>query len=649
MVTYSKFPFSKPSLRDEPKHTLWLLERVDSAKALAFKLKKHPIFNEYEIVLAAGDGRLSEEDERKNSYVKVRKAIDEHEKTITLSVGQLTTGITIPEWTGVMMLSNLKSPSLYMQAAFRAQNPWQYRKDGQHYRKEQAYVFDFDPVRTLSMYEEFANGLSTETADSKGTLYKHKDNIRQLLNFFPVIGEDSDGTMKKLDPDQVLSIPRKLKAQEVVNRGFMSNFLFQNLTNVFHAPKAVLDILNRFEPIKEKDLKLSIEESEDLDLDEDGNIDIPDESIQKTASNIFGSKIYEVSESLKETIEKTPTPQKPDDKQKKLEHIKKQFQIEAINPLIETAKQEYGKDLTPGQIKKLDRRLKGEADLSIERIHTNHDIETSLIEREREKELQKATDQAQVNKINEIFDIKIEEAGKAFKEQLNSESEIFVEKASKEIVKTVETAKQEKKSESMQDTIKKRLRGFTRTIPAFLMAYGTDENHAERTVNLRNFDQLIPGDVFKDVTNTSLEDFRVLRDGGHLKNETTGNMDYFEGHLFDETVFDQSVLEFMTKKEKLSNYMLENSKGDIFDYIPPQKNNQIFTPKKIVIQMVDDLEKESPGIFDNPNKTFIDLYMKSGLYPAEIVKRLYRSKKMKELFPDDKQRLKHIFENRYMV
>ena len=116
LTTQDKFPFSTPELRAELKHTFWLLNRVDSAKALAKKLKEHPIFSEYEIVLAAGDGRLSEEEESKKAYDKVRDAIDHHEKTITLSVGQLTTGITVPEWTAVLMLSNIKSPALYMQA-----------------------------------------------------------------------------------------------------------------------------------------------------------------------------------------------------------------------------------------------------------------------------------------------------------------------------------------------------------------------------------------------------------------------------------------------------------------------------------------------------------------------------------------------------
>ena len=123
MTTQNKFPFSTPELRAELKHTFWLLNRVDSATALAKKLQAHPVFRDYEVILAAGDGKLDDTDENQKSFDRVKAAIAHHEKTITLSVGQLTTGVTIPEWSAVLMLSNLKSPALYMQAAFRAQNP----------------------------------------------------------------------------------------------------------------------------------------------------------------------------------------------------------------------------------------------------------------------------------------------------------------------------------------------------------------------------------------------------------------------------------------------------------------------------------------------------------------------------------------------
>ena len=135
LTKQEKFPFSTKELRNELRHTFWLLDRVDSAKALAKKLKEHEVFKNYEIVLAAGDGKIDNQDETKKSFDKVKKAIAEKEKTITISVGQLTTGVTIPEWTAVLMLSNVKSPSLYMQAAFRAQNPYSFSKAGKFYRK----------------------------------------------------------------------------------------------------------------------------------------------------------------------------------------------------------------------------------------------------------------------------------------------------------------------------------------------------------------------------------------------------------------------------------------------------------------------------------------------------------------------------------
>ena len=244
MTTQPKFPFSTEDLRNELKHTFWLLNRVDSAKALAKKLENHPIFGEYKIILAAGDGimdgsELISEEESKKSFDKVVAAVKSYEKTITLSVGQLTTGVTIPEWTAVIMLSNMKSPSLYMQAAFRAQNPCLFASGGEFYRKKNAYVFDFDPARTLMIFEEFANDLSAKTSDGRGDAGTRKENVKELLNFFPVIGEDENGEMVELDAEKVLSIPRKIRSQEVVRRGFMSDFLFQNISHVFHAPQEV--------------------------------------------------------------------------------------------------------------------------------------------------------------------------------------------------------------------------------------------------------------------------------------------------------------------------------------------------------------------------------------------------------------------------
>ena len=171
------------------------------------------------------------------------------------------------------------------------------------------------------------------------------------------------------------------------------------------------------------------------------------------------------------------------------------------------------------------------------------------------------------------------------------------------------------------------------------MAYG-DEN-----LTLQNFDDYTEDDVFKEVTGISEDQFRFLRDGGDYVDEASGEKKHFDGHLFDEVVFNDSIQQFLELKEKLSDYFNEDNYEDIFDYIPPQKTNQIYTPKAVVKHMVDDLEANNPGIFADPNKTFADLYMKSGLYITEIVERLFKNEKMKELFPDDQARIEHMMKH----
>ena len=200
----------------------------------------------------------------------------------------------------------------------------------------------------------------------------------------------------------------------------------------------------------------------------------------------------------------------------------------------------------------------------------------------------------------------------------------------------MERQKAEEEKKSVEDSVRDHLRGFSRTIPSFIMAYG-DEG-----LTLANFDEYTEDDVFLAVTGITEDDFRFLRDGGDYEDPSTGETAHFEGHLFDETVFNDSIREFLRKKEELANYFEEGHTEDIFDYIPPQKTNQIFTPRWVVKKMVDELEAENPGCFDDPTHTFADLYMKSGLYITEIVKRLFHSPAIKEAYPDDGERIRHI-------
>lgn len=641
LTNQTKFPFSTPELRTELKHTFWLLNRVDSAKALAKKLKEHPIFKEYEIVLVAGDGKVDEESENTKAFDKVVKAIKANDKTITISVGQLTTGITIPEWTAVLMLSNVKSPALYMQAAFRAQNPCLFNIDGALYRKENAYVFDFDPARTLDIFEQFANDLSSDTTRGKGDMDTRKRHVRELINFFPVYGEDDDGEMITLDAERVLSIPRKIHAVEVVRRGFMSNFLFQNISNIFSAPQVAVDIIKQFEPVKEP-VPVTPTTKEDLSINDKGDVELSQTTIDIGVEDVFGEKIYAVVDDLQDTIEeiqKKPTDIKQDTT---FEALKEQFKAAVAEPLISTAKEHYGKDMTASTQKAVERKINTESDTVIAKHYGDFKIQHNTIELERQKELEQAVAEQKPEKIaqiNKVYDKKQEENKKSFVESMQEKAEELVKTAGQTIVKAVETDKKTKEKNAIETSIRDHLRGFSRTIPSFLMAYGNDDT------TLENFDKIIPDEVFKDVTSISLDEFRFLRDGGDYTDEETGETKHFDGHLFDSVVFNDSVKEFLKLKQKLANYFDETSTEDIFDYIPPQKTNQIYTPKKVVIEMVDNLENECPECFEDSEKTFIDLYMKSGLYITEIVKRLFRSEALKHEFPDETDRLKHIFAN----
>lgn len=641
MTLQEKYPFSTPELRAELSHTFWLLDRVESAKKLAEKLKEHPVFKDYEIVLAAGDGKLDDDEETMKSYDKVVKAIAEHDKTITLSVGQLTTGITIPEWTAVLMLSNVKSPALYMQAAFRAQNPCLFKKGTESWRKENAYVFDFDPARTLTIFEQFANNLNPATATGGGTTDEREANIRNLLNFFPVIGEDDNGELVELDAREVLSIPRKIRSVEVVRRGFMSNFLFQNISNVFSAPKEVLDIIDQFEAIEEPTGKINLtqETKDDLSLNEDGEVELTEEYVIGKTLDVFGEKIYDQTFTDKINDTFTQIEETPNDTDAAINRLKAFVKDRAVKDVVETAKSNYGDDMKASDKRQIERRLNTDADRIIDKLHGNYQIEQNVLETQRVAEMQNRYETGKTSEeIDEEFRQKKQEVAEKFQEDLKDAIQEFVDTSAQTTVKTVETKKKERMKTEIEDGIRDHLRGFSRTIPSFLMAYGDD------TVTLATFDTTIPGHVFKEVTSITLDQFKFLRDGGDYTEEETGEVKHFDGNLFDAVVFDDSIKEFLTLKKRLADYFDEGSIEDIFDYIPPQKTNQIFTPKDVVKRMVDLLEEENPGCFDDKDKTFVDLYMKSGLYITEIVKRLYQSEKMKELIPDDKERLTHIFE-----
>ena len=633
-----KFPFAASEHQQELKHTFWLLPRVAAAKAMEKLLKEHPFFKDYTVVLAAGDGVSLIDDEdaenmeetaenairNKHSYDRVKQAIAANPRTITLSVGQLTTGVTIPEWSAVLMLSNIKSPALYFQASFRAQNPWEFRdkETGNWFRKENAYVFDFAPDRTLVLYDDFANNLSDEGV--RASEADRQENIRELINFFPVIAEDDEGSLREISPEEVLTIPSHIKAVEVVKRGFMSNLLFANIGAIFSAPAELKAILEKISPEANKRLgdKREIKLTDPM-LNEHGEVEVPNEVVVNTTHGLFGDPVY-----------------KPDI----------EAALEKVANLTNrgTAAAKISKELV-GKLKDGFVRTAQELNLTKKTVETNtkaaekiltEKIEENLYQRDQrvqqakvayEQEIEQQTSQTAREERKEIYEAKLAE----IEEELQTEIQKSVTEVTQKVVGKHLEQKEEDKKKTTEDDVRDHLRGFARTIPAFLMAYGSPET------TLATYDQNIDSATFEELTSITLDEFRKLRDGFNYIGED-GEQKSVAG-LFNESVFNTSVKEFFKLKEKLADYLHGGNEEDIFDYIPPQRTNQIFTPRRVVKMMVDLLEERDPEIFKNKETTFIDLYAKSGLYLTEIAKRLFEG--LREAIPDEDERIRWILEH----
>ena len=640
-----KYPFSTPALRRELKHTFWLLDRVASAKALAKLLSDDAVFMHYKVIIAAGDGRdLTEESEdfvsNEKSYDRVRRAIAENEYTITISVGQLTTGVTIPEWTAVMMLSNISSPALYMQAAFRSQNPYHYEKDGKYYKKENAYIFDFAPDRTLVMFDDFANKL---IGDGSVSDRDRPENIKRLLNFFPVIGEDEYGIMVPLDATQVLTIPRTILATEVVKRGFMSNLLFANISGIFALPKEIVDSILSELPIEKQGKKDTTSPKIDLteiEVDEDGNVVLPPETVINKRNELFGDKVYDISpvtDAIEQSLEGVPSESVTT---KKIVDVAMGLAKPIIVDTVKT-----GFELTNAQALKIEKNLKNTITEKIMEVENENYRKRFEIKEKAVEEIKIAEESFEGDElelaIKEIEADQQAEYGRLqaeFTKNLNETIRDTIEEQKTIQVEEQARIKAEKNKDLKEEEVRGHLRGFARAIPSFLMAYG------ERDTRLSNFERYTPDEVFLEVTGITEEQFRFLRDGGSYIDGETGEEKYFNGGLFNEIVFDEAIQEFLNIRERLADYFDESHEEDVFNYIPPQETNQIYTPKQVVRMMVQKLEDEDPHVFEDPDKTFIDLFMKSGLYITELVKRLFNNPVMKEKIPDNDERLKHILE-----
>ena len=265
-------------------------------------------------------------------------------------------------------------------------------------------------------------------------------------------------------------------------------------------------------------------------------------------------------------------------------------------------------------------------------------VEKNTLDHQCKEECVGKTTQEQ-HDIRKRYEVEKQVIDTELEKTVQGKSKELLEKSAEIVAETYEQQRIDVKKSDVNEVVRNHLRGFSRTIPSFLMAYGNE------ATTLQNFDQAIPEEVFLEVTSVTKAQFRLLRDGGEFVNEETGKTENSPGHFFDEVVFNDSVKEFMALRKRLANYFEPSNKEDIFNYIPAQRTNQIFTPKETVRRMVDLLEEENPGCFDDPRKTFADLYMKSGQYITEIVKRLYNSQGLKKAFPDSEKRIRHIFKH----
>ena len=304
--------------------------------------------------------------------------------------------------------------------------------------------------------------------------------------------------------------------------------------------------------------------------------------------------------------------------------------------VLAPAAEEYS--IKKGAKGRLERQVEKEIDHTFEKIQGDYEQQARIAQADLERKQKTAVSAQEMRQAEAEFQASMDNAMTAFMETIQETVQNTVKEKPKEVIEQLEHHKAEQEKQSVEDEVRAHLRGFSRTIPSFIMAYG--DGH----LTLANFDKYTEEDVFLEVTGITMSDFRFLRDGGEYTDPETGKSAWFEGRLFDEVVFNDSVEEFWRKKQQLADYFDESQEEDIFDYIPPQKTNQIFTPRWVVSMMVDQLEENNPDCFDDPDKTFADLYMKSGLYITEIVKRLYQSTGLKTVFPNEKERIRHILQ-----
>ena len=255
----SNYPFANELFRGYFQHSFWVVPGVKAAAALTSMLEEHPIFghNNFKIVNVAGDGgKLAASDleseqtdetleemenseaEIKAALAKVKDAIAHNKRTITISCGRLTTGVTVPEWTAVLMLAgsyNTKA-AIYMQTIFRVQSP---AKDGTI--KHECYAFDFAPDRTVTVVNDYLNVARKLEEEKSGQEAQKKEKghhgdahgryTDSFLHFCPIISFDGSET-KPLETISFMTKVNRAIADQIYHKGFNDHRLFKRFDDV---------------------------------------------------------------------------------------------------------------------------------------------------------------------------------------------------------------------------------------------------------------------------------------------------------------------------------------------------------------------------------------------------------------------------------
>jgi len=290
--TRPPFPYSDVRLLPYLQHSFWFLPNVAACYAMSALLaEKHNAFwHDYTVVVAAGSAAGIGLD----ALPPVRKVIGSgfETKTITLSCGKLTTGVTVPQWSSMLMLRNLKSPETYFQAAFRVQSPWSIKNpDGDNPNEEEVlkpvcFVFDFAPTRALRQLSEYGIGLSPNEPNPENA-------VKDLVSFLPVLAYDG-ANMTQIDAGSILDIAMAGTSATLLARKWESALLVNvdndTLRRIMDNPEAMAaveriegwralgdsiieTIINKSEGVKElkkkaKDTELSMKEKKQLSDEE---------------------------------------------------------------------------------------------------------------------------------------------------------------------------------------------------------------------------------------------------------------------------------------------------------------------------------------------------------------------------------------------